>query len=266
MDLISHMFTGLAVGSVLANFSTKNWKHKLSIIFFGGLGGALPDFDAISLWSKFDMTFGKLFQLSHSGKDIYFGKFWYSHHGAMHSIFAILLFILLFFLFKILFQKKFKTKNILSYFKEKQLIIFAFALGYFCHLLEDMPTPASVWRGVNLLFPSKNYVGGFGKIWWWNNYDLFLIIFSVFSLNILLNFFPNTLKHLKSKIACSIFFFGLILFLYQINTRSVDFSYTGHTKNYQKMEQQSKEIQKQILGTKLYNKMAWLDSKIPLYF
>jgi hypothetical protein len=58
------------------------------VIGFSGLGGALPDFDAISLWSGFDKTFGKLFNLSNSGEVIYFSKFWYSHHGFLHSILA----------------------------------------------------------------------------------------------------------------------------------------------------------------------------------
>ena len=50
--------TGVAVGTVIATVSGTSWKHKSLIVFFGGLGGALPDFDAISLWSRFDATIG----------------------------------------------------------------------------------------------------------------------------------------------------------------------------------------------------------------
>ena len=37
----------------------------------------------------------------------------------------------------------------------------------------------TVWNGVNFFWPSKYYIGGTGDIWWWNNYDIFLIVLSV---------------------------------------------------------------------------------------
>ena len=134
------------------------------------------------------------------------------------------------------------------------------------HLLEDMPTPASVWGGVNLFFPSSSYVGGFGNIWWWNNYDLVLIIVAVILLNLLVSLGPKAYRRLKSKASVAIFTLGFLLSIYQINTRSVNFAYTGFTNDYNKMEQQSKDIQKNILGEKLYNIMESIDNKIPLYF
>jgi len=129
-----------------------------------------------------------------------------------------------------------------------------------------MPTPASVWGGVNFFFPSSAYVGGFGKIWWWNNYDLVLIIVGVILLNLFINVFAK--KHYRKKIVASIvtFTLGLTLFLFQINTRPVDFAYTGHTSKYNNLEVASKEIQKNILGDKLYKIMVNIDNKIPLNF
>jgi len=56
------------------------------------------------------------------------------------------------------------------------------------------------------------------------------------------------------------------LALYQINSRPIDFSYKGHTKNYDQFEKQSKEIQKEILGETVYGWMVEIDNMIPLYF
>lgn len=266
MDIISHTLTGIAVGTVSATISNSSWKGKSLIILVGGLGGALPDFDAISLWSKFDSTIGSFLGLSHSGKEIYFGKFWYSHHAALHSLIAPIFLILLATIIKVLLNREFKGSKILERLKKNRFLTLAFFLGFLFHLLEDMPTPASVWGGVNLLFPSSNYVGGFGNIWWWNNYDLVLIIFSVIIINLFVNVIPIHYYKIKVRSSLSIFFVGLLLFLIQINTRPVDFSYNGHTTNYDQFESQSKNIQREILGEKLYQIMTDIDNKIPLNF
>jgi inner membrane protein len=94
MDIISHTLTGIAVGTLSAALFIRSWKSKVAIIFAGVVGRAPPDFDAISLWSKFNSTIGLLVGLSHSGKAICFEKFWYYHHGASHSIIAPIVFIL----------------------------------------------------------------------------------------------------------------------------------------------------------------------------
>lgn len=266
MDIISHTLTGIAVGTVSATISNSSWKGKSLIILTGGLGGALPDFDAISLWSKFDSTIGSFLGLSHSGKQIYFGKFWYSHHAALHSLIAPIFLILLATIIKVLLKREFKGFKILERLKKNRFLTLAFFFGFIFHLLEDMPTPASVWGGVNLLFPSSTYVGGFGNIWWWNNYDLVLIIFFVIIINLLVNVTPTRYYKIKVKSSISIFSIGLVLFLIQINTRTVDFSYSGHTANYDKFEIQSKDIQREILGKKLFELMNTIDNKIPLNF
>ena len=62
------------------------------------------------------------------------------------------------------------------------------------------------------------------------------------------------------------FFSGLVLFLVQINTRTIDFSYEGATTQYNHFESESKRIQKEILGDKLYHIMSTIDRYIPLHF
>lgn len=266
MDIISHTLSGVAVGTVVATISNGSFKEKGLIILAGGFGGALPDFDAISLWSKFDSTIGSILNLEHSGKQIYFGKFWYSHHAAFHSILAPVILICLSIIAGTIFKRRFWTSKVKANVLKKRYVLFAFFFGYLIHLLEDMPTPSSVWGGVNLFFPGSSYVGGFGKIWWWNNYDLVLIILGVISLNLLINLIPKIPQQLKVKGTIGVFSFGLILSLVQINTRTTDFSYTGHTTNYNQLEAESKLIQREILGDKLFEIMTEIDNKIPLNF
>lgn len=266
MDIISHTLTGVAVGTVFATISNSSWKSKGVIILAGGFGGALPDFDAISLWSKFDSIIGSSIGLSNSGKEIYFGKFWYSHHAAFHSILAPIILIIISIITNSIKKKNFNLPKIIEQVKTRKFSLLAFFFGFIFHLFEDMPTPASVWGGVNLFYPSSNYVGGFGNIWWWNNYDLVLIIFSVIVLNLLINIIPKYYYIIKMRTSVAVFLLGLSLFLFQINTRTVDFAYTGHTIDYDKFESQSKLIQKDILGEKLYEIMTSIDDKIPLNF
>lgn len=262
MDIVSHTLTGVAVGTVFATISNFSWKKKILIVLSGALGGALPDLDAISLWSKFDSTIGRLFSLNHTGKEIYFEKFWYSHHAAFHSILAPIILILI-----STFSYSIKReKSIKEYLNTRIFFLLAFFFGFIFHLLEDMPTPASVWGGINLFYPSSNYSGGFGKIWWWNNYDLVLIIASVIVLNLLINVIPKHYHKIKMRASILVFALGVSLFIFQINTRPIDFSYTGHTPNYNRFESQSKLIQKEILGDKLFQIMVSIDNKIPLNF
>jgi len=94
MDILSHTLSGIAVGTVAAAFvrkSRNSAKKKALIILSGALAGAIPDIDAISLWSGFDNAIGSPLGLNYSGREIYFGKLWYSHHGMFHSLFMGLL-------------------------------------------------------------------------------------------------------------------------------------------------------------------------------
>ncbi|BDD05309.1 metal-dependent hydrolase [Aureibacter tunicatorum] len=261
MDILSHAFSGIACGTVIASYGKNNWKEKASIILAGGLGGAIPDIDAVSMWSKFDQTIGKALGLTASGKSIYVGKFWYSHHGFTHSILASILFTL-FFLAIISFFKKHSIENT----RRNSWMALSFLSGMLVHAIEDMPTPWGAWGGVRLFFPNEMYIGGFGNIWWWNNYDLFLIICAVIFINISIISLPIRVQNLK-RFACSLtFMLGLAFGARQITTRPVNFNELNKTQNYMQLEKKSKEIQKEILGKKVYNIMHDIDQKIPFYF
>jgi len=265
MDILSHSFTGIAVGTVLASFIPKKIKQKAGIILAGGFGGALPDIDAISKWSKFDSTIGAFLNLAHTGDEIYVGKLWYSHHGALHSITAVLFFLLLF-LGGVCLIQKYSIKALSQHIHKYNLYYGAFFMGFFLHLLEDMPTPSSVWGGVNFFFPSKAYVGGYGKIWWWNNYDLFLIVCVTIFCNLFIQFLTPIKHTIKKTICITLFLASSSLFLYQINSRPFDFAYEGYNANYSLSESESLRIQKELLGETVFNLMRALDSKLPVYF
>lgn len=247
MDILSHTFSGVAAVSASLPFTNFDWKQKIGVLVLGAFVGAFPDLDAVSLWSGFGQV----------GKDIYFSKHWYSHHGFNHSISAGLLLVLITTFFR---TKRFKDIN-----KNERVISLGLLIGFCAHLLEDMPTPYCVWGGIRLFFPIETYVGGYGKIWWWNNYDIFLLILliTVFNLIIATAIRKEQYKKIGVVLSSSLFV-GMIVF--QMNTRKVDYNYEGFSVDYYKYEQQSKDEQKRILGTKIYTWMEALDRKIPLNF
>ena len=269
MDILSHTLSGIAIGTVVSSFLDKGFGNRLGVIVIAGFGSILPDFDAISLWSKFDSIFGKLFGLNHSGKEIYFSKFWYSHHGFMHSLFASIIIALVFVFLLYLIKSKFNKvslKGLIQNIKCCQLYWISFILGFLIHLLEDMVTPGSVWGGVNFFWPSNSYLGGTGDIWWWNNYDIFLIVLGVIFLNGFILGAKQFIKIDVRKLTVGIFILGFAFSLFQIKTREFDFAYKGHTSRYNEFEIKSKEIQKRELGTRLYNLMERFDNRIPINF
>ncbi|MCG8305865.1 MAG: metal-dependent hydrolase [Cytophagales bacterium] len=269
MDIITHTLSGVATGTVVMSFSPKGYKAKLGILSISGFGAALPDLDAISLWSRFDNLFGRLFNLEHSGKEIYFSKFWYSHHAFLHSILAAIIIALLIGSLTYLLSSKQKPKSfsgLISSLVNQKLILIGFLSGFIIHLIEDMPTPSCVWGGVNLFWPSHGYVGGTGDTWWWNNYDIFLIVITIIILNLVVSLLrPSNRLHPK-KLTSVILIIGFSISLIQIKTRGFDFNYTGHTTRYDEFEVKSKELQRDILGPGIYNYMEKLDNKIPLNF
>tara|TARA_B110000459_G_scaffold172091_1_gene193273 strand:+ start:1986 stop:2786 length:801 start_codon:yes stop_codon:yes gene_type:complete len=266
MDIISHTFSGLAVGAALMPFSKKGLKSKLTILLLSGFAGFLPDVDAISYWSGFDSTFGNWFNLDFSGVKIYHDKRWFSHHGLFHSLLMAFILCGVIFLVSYLFHLK-KMKQIV--WREEMLVSISVFVAFNAHLLEDMITPEFVWDGVAYLFPSDDYWGGTGEIWWWNNYDLFLIIFLTFVLNVLASVTFKVFSLKWKWTGVGVFCIGAFLFIYQLKTRPVNFQYKGYSEHHevwQTNERLSKAIQRQILGNDLYEFMEKIDNEIPFWF
>jgi membrane-bound metal-dependent hydrolase YbcI (DUF457 family) len=267
MDILTHICSGIAGATVVAAFAKKQPVRRLQILASGAAGGAMPDIDAVSMWSHFDTTFGRWFNLSHSGRIIYGEKFWYSHHAFFHSIVASLLLALFFGLLSYgiacVIHKK-AVNSFYAYCTKNTLIIISFFAGYILHLLGDMPTPASVWGGVNLFFPHNAYIGGSGKIWWWNNYDIFLLLVVCIAVNSFL--IPVFKRHIQRIVVVSVVLLTFLLVEIQINTRQYNYAYSGNAPHYAEMEQHSKEEQQRILGKPLYSAIEWLDRHLPFHF
>lgn len=264
MDILTHIISGLAISTLTIPFCKAETHVKIGMVLAGCIGGAMPDIDALSMWSNFDIRIGNLLKLQLPGKEIYSAKLWYSHHGFFHSLFAGLLFsFIIFGLLKFMSAKKPRIEK--KYYRSEYFIAGTFFLAFVLHLFEDMPTPASSWGGVRFFWPSSSYIGGFGKIWWWNNYDIFLLVCSIVALNLSCILMVRN-KRVKYIFNLSIFVLGSFLAIHQINTRSVEFKYTGHTVNYYEYESQSLKIQQDILGDRLYTMMHKLDDSIPLHF
>jgi len=269
MDILTHTLSGVAIGTVISNCSNDGFKHKLKIVLISGFAGALPDLDAISLWSGFDATIGNFFHLSHTGKEIYFAKFWYSHHTYLHSLLAGFFITGLIGIMGYLTDNQSndrKTINFITSIYKNKFLLIGFFLGFLIHLVEDMPTPASTWGGINFFCPSKLYIGGIGAIWWWNNYDIFLIVVTVIIINLILSIIRPLVSFHLGKFAIGTFITGVIIIVFQISTRDYDFGYMGHTTKYQEFEIESKQQQKDILGDSLYQIMEDFDNKLSIYF
>ncbi|MFR9166303.1 MAG: metal-dependent hydrolase [Dysgonomonas sp.] len=263
MDILTHALSGTAVATCISAYADKGFANRMKIILTGTTGGALPDIDAVSMWTRFDATFGNLFGLEQSGRVIYGSKLWYSHHAFFHSLLAGLLIGGLILLSVVLVRKYSKNASSL---KIPVACFVAFLSGYYLHLLEDMPTPASVWGGVALFFPSKEYVGGWGKIWWWNNYDIFLIVVAAIFVNLIALSLSKYLKGKTKYITTIVIAFAFVSATIQINTRKYDYSYTESAKNYLKMEADSKKEQQRILGNRVYGWMLKFDNSLKFYF
>ncbi len=264
MDILTHTLSGIAVGTVLSSFEESKIKDKFKIMTLCAFAGALPDIDVISLWSKFDSTIGSFFNLSLSGKQIYFSKLWYSHHAFMHSAIAGLSFTGLIGFIK--YFSNIKSSSFSHSLNKSKFLMLGFFFAFLMHLFEDMPTPASTWGGVNLFFPSKTYIGGSGDIWWWNNYDIFLLVFCIVVLNLVFILFRQFIYFNLKKFTITTFIIGFSLVFVQVKTRQFDFKYSGYTNKYQEFEKKSKQIQKEILGDKIYNLMEKFDNKLKIYF
>ena len=267
MDIVTHTLSGVAIGSVLINQSYKGICSKTAILFFGAFGASVPDVDVVSMWSGFDSTFGKWLSLNLTGKEIYSAKLWYSHHAFFHSVLSALVFTMLIGAIFLLVQKYVLAKNDLSvreYIRDRGFILLSFFLGYVIHLFEDMLTPSSSWGGVAFLWPSAKYVGGWGNIWWWNNYDVFLIVCGVIALNFILSLLRFK-KQLKKNLAVFVLVAGIFTASFQVKSRGSNYNYSK-TMRYQRLEEISLERQKEILGEDLFYFMQEIDRLMPVSF
>ena len=269
MDILTHIVSGFGASAVVAAFANPKNLRKKRILAAGALGGAFPEIDVISLWSKFDATLGKWFGLAHKGNEIYYGKFWYSHHAFFHSIAGAvitgLLLMCLAYVYHCIRWKE-QRERLYQFYSDNISVYHGFVLGCLVHVAGDLLTPASVWGGVQLFWPYAGYFGGFGKIWWWNNYDIFLIVLTGTLLNMVLIIFSRYLYVRAGMLTLLVALLVLTGVWLQAVTRKTDYSYSGHTRQYQLLERKSKEEQQRILNPKVYHVMENVDNSLPFNF
>jgi inner membrane protein len=260
MDILTHILSGTAAATVAASLSGKDISRKGVIVVLGAVGAVLPDLDTVSRWSGFDGTVGKWLGTGENGRDIYFANHWYSHHNAAHSILAALLAALalagVMYLWHRLFAKK--KKGGPAYLKGVAVYGVALFLGYLMHLLGDLPTPPSTWGGIKLFWPLGVTVGGWGRIWWWNNYDLFLIIYVCCLVNVVALLACRPKGRCMKVLPAVVFALALFAAVYQIDHRPVSFA-SDTKKSHEQLEADSLRVQKGILGNTLYGLMRDMD-------
>ncbi len=266
MDILIHTLSGTTTAALISIFTKANKKNKLLLVLLGGLAGAMPDIDAISLWSGFDSTIGNWLHLNHTGKEIYFGKLWYSHHGFFHSFMAA---GLLAFVFVCLRKICLNEKSWKIYFNQTQTrwILILFFCSYVSHLAGDLPTPAAAWGGIRLFFPFNSYIGGFGTTWWWNNYDVFLSLLTATILLIILILIEGkVLQKDYFQMSVWVYVLSITFCTYFVTHRSISYAYEGNTSRYTFYERTSKIDQYSRLRKRLFWIMTKLDNKLPIYF
>lgn len=249
MDIMIHLLTAITAGTTIAAYKCSTVKQKIATLVVSFFAGILPDIDVISLWSGFDRTFGHWFSLADKGRDIYHATFWYSHHGFMHSLLAVV----------ILSSLVFAISKYLFYSPKSLWIALAFGSGYTVHLLGDMVTPGGPWGGICLFFPFKSYVGGTGSVWWWNNYDIFICALIMAITSTLLMFVSTkvTRKILLPFVVC-----GFIVIAVIVCSQTHNYNNGTYSNN----EKISIEIQKERLSPSLFNALTTFDSKIKVQF
>lgn len=224
-------------------------------MLLGGLAGAFPDLDAISQWSGFDSSIGTWFNLA-PGDDVYSGRWWYSHHAFTHSLLCSLLFATFTFAALMRFRKQPQVR-----FQRAIHFAAVVALGWNAHLAGDLPTPAGSWDGIAYWWPSQHYIGGTGHTFWWNNYDIFLLICLGLLVHGICWLWLKKHSHWTAPITT---LSAILLIVYQLHQRPVDFN--DRTRPYQERERISLEYQHRLLGDRLFHWMQALDQSLPVYF
>lgn len=265
MDIFTHTLAGIAAASAIAGFSSRSLKDKFLMICCGAAGAMLPDLDAVTLWPAFDTVIGKAVGLSQTGRNIYCGHYWYSHHQFMHSLAGGVIFTLAGASIGYLYcRRRCGHRSASAIIMNISGFLLSFFFGYFMHLLGDLPTPDAVWNGIKLFWPLTTSVGGFGYIWWWNNYDIFLIFLAGGTLNAVLVVVNRFLKkRFLHHIPALLLLCMISAALFQITHRPTIFS---SARSYADKEQRSLVAQRDILGERLYSVMTALDRKIPVPF
>jgi inner membrane protein len=268
MDIFTHTLSGMAAASAVAALSSRSLKDKFLMISCGAAGAMLPDLDAVTRWPDFDAVIGNALGLCQTGRNIYYGRHWYSHHNFIHSLAAAAIFTLAGALIGYLYcRRRSRCSSASAFILSTSGFLLSFFFGYIMHLLGDLPTPDAAWNGIRLFWPLPPFVGGFGYIWWWNNYDIFLIFLVGGAINVILMVVNRFIQARPLRYIPALLFLCMFCTaMFQITHRPTSFASAGNPAGHADKERQSLTAQKDILGERLYGIMNALDRKIPIPF
>lgn len=253
MDILIHTLSGAAVASAFAGLVKENTSSRLKLILLGAFAGALPDVDAISMWSGFDATFRQWFGLEETGREIYRGKHWYSHHAFLHSFLASIFFPGAIMVIYSGIKKRKPTPKMWMH-------ALVFVAAFNAHLIGDLPTPNGSWEGIAFFYPMEQYIGGYGYTWWWNNYDIFILLLTCVMINVL-SYFLIRKKNYFGTITLVVTFF---LCCIQLGRR--DFDFNSKEMNSSVKGDKSLELQRKFLGDAVFDVMVRFDESLPVHF
>lgn len=182
MHLNTHICAGACVGSLMAlHIKGLPQKSKGIVILLFMIGSALPDIDAVSV-----LFYHKVFYASH----------WFSHRGAMHSICGL---IILSALVTGCYNIAIRQQIICHFLQRFWMPFFFIVIGGGLHILADLPTPSTPWGGLLLFWPfSTVRIGGYGNIWWVNEYLMLLFAIAAFICLVTIYFIGKDSRATKS--------------------------------------------------------------------
>jgi hypothetical protein len=260
MDILTHVASGALCGAAAALGVRGAAAPVFVSLLWGGLGGFLPDLDAASRIPGYDALAAPLGWPS--GTALYFGSRWCSHHHFAHSLaagagVAAVLAVLL------------ALERLLRGWRQAgscwplltaPMSLFA---GFLAHLAGDLVTPASVWGGIQLLWPAPNMVGGWGWTWWFNNYDLLLAQLAGILALLITSLAPSSRPILARALPLAALLSTLTASVALLRMRQGDYAYEGHALDYNALEQASLDEQRRLLPPALFEQLRALDEALP---
>ncbi len=174
MTPIGHLATGAAGGGLVQPLFRTVFRlpHRVIIALFL-VSSVIPDVDGLPLlWSW----------------DAYHGTYWYSHHMLGHSLLGAVAYSV--FLATAYILGATFLRGVRNFFRRrKQILEFrvrrwvgAFLISYLgclIHYAGDMIAPPGPWKGLALLWPSKEMFGGWSWIYWHNWYIIYISTYFV---------------------------------------------------------------------------------------
>ncbi len=265
MDICTHVLAGALAGGGVALIARGSRTRLVAAMSWGAFGGFLPDVDAAPRMPGFDVNVGQWLGLQ-PGADIYYGSHWYSHHHFTHSLVAglgaaaaVCLFLALERLLRGPGREGERSWAI-------GMAPMAMLCGHLAHLAGDLVTPASVWGGIQLLWPLPDMVGGWGLAWWFNNYDLFLVQVVGLGLLMLVSLPGRERPILARLLPAGVLLATAAACVALLWLRETDYAYDGHAPDYQALESASLVEQRRLLPPPLYRAMNTFDTWNPLPF